>query len=66
MTPRTPCICDWPRSCSGSGMLECRGCGGDQCVCAACSGQGVKACLGCDDCAYLDDDVGDDRPEDAA
>jgi len=47
-------------------MLDCRGCGGDQCVCAACSGGGVKACLGCDECAYLDDDVADDYPEDAA
>lgn len=55
------CICDWPRTCGGSGMLECRGCGGDLCVCAACYGHGVIACTGCDECAYLDDDPEDEQ-----
>ena len=28
------CICDWPDECSGLGIIECDGCGGDLCVCA--------------------------------
>jgi hypothetical protein len=55
------CICDWPRTCGGSGMLECTGCGGDTCVCAACYGHGVIGCTGCDECAYLDDDSEDEQ-----
>ena len=26
------CLCDWPRHCNGSGVMDCQGCGGDTCV----------------------------------
>jgi hypothetical protein len=51
------CICDWPATCGGSGVLTCRHCGGDFCVCR-CGGE--SECYGCADCedpVYDDDGV---------
>jgi hypothetical protein len=48
------CLCDWDSSCSGSGVLRCRGCGGDLCVCTC---RGEMECPGCEYCA--DGDLGD-------
>jgi hypothetical protein len=44
------CICDFPADCDGSGLVECIGCGGDFCVCAACAGHGTDECEGCVAC----------------
>lgn len=55
------CICDWPTTCGGLGMLLCEGCGGDLCVCA-CGGE--LDCDGCEQCP--DDDDDDDDPGDDA
>jgi hypothetical protein len=52
MPGRMKCICDWPDSCGGSGMLFCDGCGGDLCVCT-CGGE--MECLGCADCEGRND-----------
>lgn len=41
------CICDWPKSCGGSGIIYCEGCGGDICICR-CGGE--DECPGCPDC----------------
>ena len=54
------CICDFPDTCEGFGMLHCRGCGGDQCVCAACFGHGEMDCDGCEDCRENDEGWDDD------
>jgi hypothetical protein len=46
--PASPtCLCEWPRSCGGSGLLICDGCGGESCVCL-CGGQ--QLCPGCAEC----------------
>lgn len=52
------CICEWRGGCSGVGMLECTGCGGDLCVCL-CGGE--QDCDGCEDCGG--DDAGFDERE---
>ena len=41
------CICEWPPTCGGTGVLTCDGCGGDICVCAVCYGHGEMDCDGC-------------------
>lgn len=46
------CMCDWPDNCGGSGVLNCEGCGGDQCVCR-CGGE--MSCDSCDACDHLPD-----------
>lgn len=48
-----PCMCIWRRSCYGTGMIECRGCGGDNCICL-CGGE--MDCDGCRDCDDEDPD----------
>jgi hypothetical protein len=58
------CICEFPESCGGEGVLYCEGCGGDICVCAACNGAGEMECPGCDECPY--DEDWDDWFEDVA
>ena len=56
---KVECVCDWPSTCEGTGMLQCEGCGGQDCVCD-CGGE--IECPGCDDCPR-DDDMGDvDEP----
>jgi len=42
------CMCEWPDGCAGLGVLQCRGCGGDLCVCT-CGGE--IECDGCEDCS---------------
>lgn len=55
------CSCDWPRTCGGLGILQCEGCGGDQCVCR-CGGE--EECDGCPDCREDEyDDSGFEDPE---
>jgi hypothetical protein len=51
--------CDWEQGCGGTGVVHCRGCGGDQCICK-CGGGGEAECDGCEDCKV--DDVS--GPED--
>ena len=51
-----PCMCIWRRTCGGLGYLECRGCGGDNCICT-CGGE--TDCDGCEDCE-MDDDALDE------
>jgi hypothetical protein len=46
----TDCMCDFPLSCQGDGVLSCTGCGGDFCVCHECFGQGTIDCDGCEMC----------------
>lgn len=53
----TECICEFDEECDGSGNLQCRGCGGDGCFCAACFGHGESECYGCDMCEPADDGV---------
>lgn len=47
------CMCDFPPTCDGSGMLDCLGCGGDLCVCI-CGGE--FECFGCADCSDSEDE----------
>jgi hypothetical protein len=54
------CICDFPTGCGGTEHVQCSGCGGDLCVCAACGGYGEMDCPGCDDCPRDDDDSSDE------
>ena len=54
------CICEFDACCGGSGVLQCMGCGGDQCVCRACFSNGETECDGCEMCGW----GGDDSPED--
>lgn len=49
-----PCMCDWRRCCGGTGVLDCRGCGGDLCICT-CGGE--TECDGCEDCNEDDDSL---------
>jgi hypothetical protein len=58
------CICCFPSTCGGLGVVFCGGCGGDICVCAACHGQGEQDC-DCEMCA-AGYDFFDDEPEPAA
>lgn len=51
------CICDFQRTCCGTGMLLCDTCGGDFCVCP-CGGQ--RECPGCPDCEGGDDGYPED------
>ena len=51
------CMCEFPSSCGGMGMLQCDGCGGDLCVCA-CGDPGIE-CEGCDDCGEGSDEIDD-------
>lgn len=48
------CICDFPPTCDGNGVLACEGCGGDFCVCGVCNGHGEVECPGCSDCLDRD------------
>lgn len=48
------CICVFEQGCAGLGLRHCRGCGGDQCICAACFGDGVIDCPGCEYCGDPD------------
>jgi hypothetical protein len=60
MSKRPPppvCMCDFPDDCGGLGFVECRGCGGDLCICAACYGHGEQECQGCDECPRDDEDL---------
>jgi hypothetical protein len=50
------CVCEYPASCGGLGVVSCDGCGGDQCVCR-CGGE-LGECPGCDDCPD-EEDLGD-------
>jgi hypothetical protein len=52
---RGRCICDFPDDCDGSGHINCRGCGGDFCFCAACFGHGATECEGCGNCVEHED-----------
>lgn len=54
------CMCYWPRVCSGLGVIECSGCGGDSCVCIC--GGGPIECDGCRDCNYGRGDDDFDEP----
>jgi hypothetical protein len=55
------CMCDFDDECSGTGVLYCLGCGGDQCVCGRCFGE--MPCDGCDWCEHRDShDWEDDEP----
>ncbi len=47
------CCCDFPETCSGTGILMCDGCGGDICVCR-CGGE--CECYGCEACGDGIDD----------
>ena len=50
----TRCMCEWESGCGGLGVIHCRGCGGDQCICR-CGGE--RDCEHCEDCdPYLGDD----------
>lgn len=49
------CICEFPPDCGGGGLLHCRGCGGDLCVCR-CGGE-----LECQGCSYCCDNDSDDH-----
>ena len=51
------CECEWESGCSGTGVVHCRGCGGDLCICT-CGGE--SDCFGCDMCSDGDDPAGDD------
>jgi hypothetical protein len=52
------CVCEFDlEDCGGTGVIECEGCGGDQCVCS-CGGE--IACPGCDLCEEHEDDEDDD------
>lgn len=58
------CMCEYPASCGGTGVVTCDGCGGDQCVCR-CGGE-LGQCPGCAECPEEDDDdERDDEDEDA-
>lgn len=59
------CICEFPETCGGSGVVECEGCGGDFCVCAACFGGGIAECE-CADCGGDDDEDGEPFDEEEA
>jgi hypothetical protein len=58
-------MCDFPETCDGVGFVQCRGCGGDQCVCGPCFGHGEAECSGCPECPRdeLDDNPGPDDEE---
>lgn len=45
------CMCEWDSACSGTGVIHCLGCGGDQCVCV-CGGE--ADCPGCEACEGSD------------
>lgn len=47
-------------TCAGTGVIECRGCGGDNCICT-CGGE--FDCEGCEDCVSDADDGSDDCDE---
>ncbi len=55
------CICEWPETCAGLGVLNCEGCGGDLCVCQ-CGGE--MSCSWCPECADDEDDDGPAPGED--
>ena len=52
------CICDFPKTCDGMGVLFYEGCGGDICVCR-CGGE--IECDGCEDCSIQDLELDDVR-----
>lgn len=47
------CMCRFRGGCGGLGVIECRGCGGDCCICT-CGGE--TECFGCEDCDMAEDD----------
>jgi hypothetical protein len=53
---RMKCICDWPDTCGGVGILFCDGCGGDTCVCT-CGGEMECDCHECEDKYDFDEDM---------
>ena len=56
------CICDFPATCDGSGILRCEGCGGEFCVCKSCEGNGEIECPGCEECEEkYDEDYQDEE-----
>ena len=58
------CLCDWPRHCNGSGVMDCQGCGGDTCVCTCGGEMGCPGCCYCLDRDEYDDDYPDEDEED--
>lgn len=56
------CMCEWQTSCHGTGLVECSGCGGDQCICV-CAGHAID-CPGCSECPDQHDDCDDDEEDD--
>lgn len=54
------CICDWESTCGGTGVLRCRGCGGDLCICVCGGEDECPGCLYCDEYDGLDDEYDDD------
>jgi hypothetical protein len=52
------CMCEFPSTCGGLGVLDCDGCGGDFCICIC--GGGSIDCPGCDECPDDDDFLDDD------
>jgi hypothetical protein len=52
------CMCDWQLTCSFTGFVDCRGCGGDQCICV-CGGHAIE-CPGCSECPDQHDDDEDE------
>lgn len=51
--PSADCMCRFRGGCGGLGVVDCRGCGGDCCICT-CGGE--TECFGCEDCDIGDDD----------
>lgn len=43
------CMCIWPDECGGTGILYCKGCGGDQCICKCCGERECGGCFWCED-----------------
>lgn len=58
------CMCEFDQICGGDGVLDCRGCGGEFCCCAACFGQGITECPGCVDCCNIEAALEDDAVRD--
>lgn len=48
------CMCVWESGCNGLGMVQCRGCGGDLCICL-CGGE--RDCDGCDACGERTEEI---------
>jgi hypothetical protein len=48
------CMCEFDNECNGLGTLQCRGCGGDACICI-CGGE--TECDGCQWCWMEREDI---------